>query len=368
MNSIKCMIIRAGTSKGVYFLEEDLPKNRDDWEEFLLDVMGSPDERQIDGVGGANSLTSKVAIIKQSSTVDIDVEYTFAQVSIIDNVVDFRGNCGNISSGVGVFAIKSGLVKKSSPTTTVRILNTNTNKIIENTVQIVDNEIAIEGNCKIAGVPNAFAKIDVTFLNPEGAVTGRLLPTGMVKDLVDTSVGKLDISIVDSANPVVFVKAEDIGLNGTELHYQFSKEKLNLIEEIRSIGCQMCNIEKKENATTLSPAVPKIAIVSYPKDYICSEGELCKAEDMDLLVRMMSMQKPHKALAITGGICISSASKIEGTIVQELTKNSSDSLVLGHPGGLMKVSNRTDNHNSKVTVERTARIIMIGVVFTKKHY
>jgi len=369
MNKIPCTIMRTGTSKGVFFKYEDMPKDREKWDAFLLDVMGSPDARQIDGLGGANALTSKVAIIKKADNKDYDVEYTFAQVSLTDNLVDFKGNCGNISSGVGPFAINEGLLEITSPITEVRILNTNTNKIIGAEVEIENGEAKVEGDTFIPGAPNSGSKIFLSFYDSEGSVTGKLLPTGNVVDRIKTSIGDINISIVDSANPLVFMNAKDIGLKGTELPDDYTDENLKLIEEIRSIAAEMCGFASKEEATKKSPAVPKSTVIAESADYEDLSGQKRNKEDMDVIVRMMSMQKPHKALAITGSVCITAAASIEGTLVNKLIKNKSDKITIAHPGGVMEtVAKVTNGKIDCVKVVRTARRIMKGLVYTRNNY
>lgn len=369
MKKTNCMIMRAGTSKGIFFKEEDMPANREEWPDFLLDIMGSPDKRQIDGLGGANSLTSKVAIIKKSNDINIDVDYTFAQVSIAEKTVDFKGNCGNISSGVGSFAIESGIISASKPIESIVIKNTNTGKVIQSDVRIKDGEVIEDGSIKIPGVPGSGSRIDLTFFEPEGAVTGKLLPTGKVKEKIITSIGDVQISIVDSANPLVFMRAEDLGLTGKELHYKFTEDKLRLVEEIRSIACELCGFAPREEATAKSPAVPKATIISEPKSYMTTSDEEAKAANMDMTIRMMSMQKPHQALAITGAVCTATAYEVKGSLVNEIVaQNDLKTIRLGHPGGVMNVQIKEKNNLKGFSVERTARVIMEGKVRLKRDY
>lgn len=174
MTRIPVTVMRGGTSKGVFINHEEMPVNKSDWEPFLLDIMGSPDQRQIDGLGGANSLTSKIAIIKKSDLEEADVDYTFAQVSISESLVDFKGNCGNISSAVGPYAIEQGLVQAVEPVTKVRIYNTNTKKVIVAEVEVENGKVKTEGSCMIPGVPGTGSPIYLSFENGEGAVTGKL--------------------------------------------------------------------------------------------------------------------------------------------------------------------------------------------------
>lgn len=371
MKKFPCVIMRAGTSKGVFFKQEDMPKDKDKWSDFLLDVMGSPDMRQIDGLGGANSLTSKVAIIGKSEKPGVDVDYTFAQVSLTQSVVDMKGNCGNISSGVGPFAVDEEIVPTDieAGVKEVVIINTNTDKIITSEVKIRNGKFDSVGNLEIPGVPGCGSDIGLSFYGSEGAVTGKVLPTGKTKESIVTSRGMIEISIVDAANPLVYMKAEDVGLKGSELPSEMTAEHLNYIEEVRSIAAELCGFASRENATLESPAVPKATIVSSAQTYRDMKGREYDAGKMDLSVRMMSMQKPHQALAITGAVCISVAAGIEGTIVQELVGQVGDEIRMAHPGGVMTTNIKMDGTAVKcVRVSRTARRIMEGYVFTNNEY
>lgn len=373
MEKYDFVLMRGGTSKAIFFNEENMPKDKSLWNEFLLDVMGSPDERQIDGMGGANSLTSKVAIISKSKRDDADIDYTFAQVSLTSQLVDFKGNCGNISSAVAPYAINQKILKPSvnDGRITVKIYNTNTNKIIESEIEVKDGQYYDKGNVEIPGVPGSASSVILSFNDAQGAVTGKLLPTGNATDKILTSKGEITISIVDAANPLVFINAEDIGLLGTELPEDFSQEQLDYIEEIRSISAELCGFCIKEEATTKSPAVPKSTIVSGAQEYTAVNGKKYSKEDSDILVRMMSMQKPHKALAITGAICIVYALYEDGTIVNKLIqdKNKIKTVKIGHPGGVMEAIPNLINGNLKgVKVERTARMIAEGQLNLKKTY
>ncbi|MFI3256200.1 MAG: PrpF domain-containing protein [Psittacicella sp.] len=368
MNKTPCFIVRGGTSKGIYFKESDMPQNRDNWEAFLLEVMGSPDMRQINGLGGANSLTSKVAIINNSQEDGVDLNYTFAQVSINKSLVDFKNNCGNISSGVATYAIASGLISPKDGICSVNIFNTNTQKLIKETLEVRNGRAVEIGNLAIPGVPGTGAKIDVSFYDPQGAVTKKLLPTGNPKDKIQTSIGEIEISIVDSANPLVFMNAKDLGLKGTELPSEYTPENLKLIEEVRSIACEMCGFASKEEATNISPAIPKSTIIASPQDLKDMSGNNILANEIDLIIRMMSMQKPHQALAVTGAVCSATAAKIKGTLVSEIVNIDKD-LTVAHPGGIMHIGIEEENSKLRsVSVERTARVIMEGFVYTDGKY
>ncbi|KWU55758.1 2-methylaconitate cis-trans isomerase PrpF family protein [Priestia megaterium] len=369
MTRIPVTVMRGGTSKGVFINHEEMPVNKSDWEPFLLDIMGSPDQRQIDGLGGANSLTSKIGIIKKSDLEKADVDYTFAQVSISESLVDFKGNCGNISSAVGPYAIEQGLVQAVEPVTKVRIYNTNTKKVIVAEVEVENGKVKTEGSCMIPGVPGTGSPIYLSFENGEGAVTGKLLPTGNAIDLLQTSIGTIKASIVDVGNPLVFVKAEDIGLKGAELPHEYTDKQLKLFEEIRSIAAEKAGLAPQDKATKLSPAVPKMTIISPPMDHRDGTGREKAASQMDVLIRMMSMQKPHQTLAITGAICTTAAIYTKGTLPSEMVQLKGDTVRLAHPMGIMETSvDLKDGQVNGIKVVRTARLIFEGFVYTKHTY
>ncbi|QIZ09148.1 3-methylitaconate isomerase [Priestia megaterium] len=366
---VPVVVMRGGTSKGVFFNFDDMPSDRSLWDEFMLDIMGSPDSRQIDGLGGANSLTSKAAIIKKSGFEGIDVEYTFAQVSIENQLVDFKGNCGNISSAVGPYAIEQGLVPAIEPITTVRIFNTNTQKVIISEVEVENGQVKTDGMCSIPGVPGTGSPIYLSFTNAEGAVTGKLFPTGNSIDVIQTPRGPINVSIIDVANPLVFVHAHDVGLKGNELPHELTPEKLTELEEIRSIAAEMCQFATKEEATKKSPAVPKLTIIAPPMDYIDVTGVERKTENMDCTIRMMSMQKPHQALAITGAICTTAGAFLNDTILSDTINVKQEVIRLAHPAGIMETKvDLIAGNITAIKVVRTARVILEGYAYTKKNY
>ncbi|MBU2699639.1 2-methylaconitate cis-trans-isomerase PrpF [Sporomusaceae bacterium BoRhaA] len=375
---VPCAIVRGGTSKGIFFKEHEIPAAGPLRDKFILRVFGSPDQRQIDGLAGANSLTSKVAIIGPSSREDADVDYTFGQVSFAAPVIDWLGNCGNISSAVGLYAVDEGFVKPVEPFTNVRIYNTNTDKMIYATVPVKDGKGQSEGDYEIQGVPGTGARILLEFDDPAGSVTKKLLPTGNAKDIIDLGEkGKFTVSVVDAANPVVFMKAEELGLKGTELPTEVENmpEVLRTIEEVRSVVAEMVGIvDDAKLATKLSPAIPKIGFVSKARDYKNPDGKIISGKDIDLVSRLASMQKMHRAYMVTGGVCTGAAANIEGTVVRELLDEEakkSDTLRIGHPYGVMDVKVTLDTENpdkyiKRVGVGRTARRIMEGYAYVPK--
>lgn len=370
---IPAVLMRGGTSKGAYLMMNDLPKDPELRDKAILAIYGSPDSRQINGIGGADPLTSKVALIASSKRENVDVDYTFGYVGIKDAVVDYEGNCGNMSSGVGPFAIAKGLVPVQEPITKVRIYNTNTQKVIEAEVPVKDGEVVTEGDYAIAGVPGTGAKIVINFLNSAGSKTGKLLPTGNVVDEITLKNGKtVRVSLVDAANPSVFVKAEDIGLTGKELPKDTEAEPaiLDIMEDIRTTAAVMMGLAESKEKT--SPAVPKVAFVAPPQDYITSDGGIVQRADVDLLARTKALAVMHKTYAVTGGICVGTAALIDGTVVNEIVSpqaKESGEVRIGHPSGVLEVfvdlkklpDNKWDLERAGVC--RTAKTIMEGMVY-----
>ncbi|EHI73593.1 3-methylitaconate isomerase [Streptococcus criceti] len=369
-------IYRGGTSKAVFIDEAVLPSDLGDREKILLKLMGSPDARQIDGLGGAVSTTSKVAIISKETVNDWDVNYTFAQVAVDKAVVSYSGNCGNISSAVGIYAIENNLVKTSSPQTLVRVYNTNTKKVINEYIPTPDGRLTYEGDFEISGVPGKGLKIELEFLEPAGAFSGQLFPTGQAKDVITLSDGKdIDVSLVDVANPLVYIRAEDIGLEGIETPEMIdSKDSLlQLLEEIRGKAAVLMGIIKDpKDSAVLTPGVPKLTIISKPKTYLTKEGKEIKKSDFDIAVRMMSMQKAHKSIALTGALCTGAATHLKGTIPYELVQDREigDKLEIAHSSGKISVSVKSEIVEGKTVIRsvssyRTARKIMTGTAFIK---
>jgi len=373
---IPAVYMRGGTSKGVYLMAGDLPEDPVTRDRVILDIYGSPDIRQINGMGGADPLTSKVALLAPSKRPGVDIDYTFGYVGIKDAVVDYEGNCGNISSGVGVYAIRQGLVEAVEPVTKVVIFNTNTNKIIEAMIPVKDGDVVFDGNYAIAGVPGHGARIVMNFPNSAGSKTGKLLPTGNVRDTMTLRNGRtVEVSLVDAANPSVFIKASDIGLTGMELPQDCERNPdiLTIMEEIRTKAGVMMGLAR--SVDQVGPAVPKIAFVAAARDYPSSDDALIKATEVDLLARTKAMSEMHKTYAVTGGICIATAAMIEGTVVNDVCSaegKSKGEIRVGHPSGVLEIF-----VDVRKTVEgawdlvqagvcRTARPIMDGEVYVSR--
>jgi len=374
------VIMRAGTSKGVFIKEENLPKDQKERDELILKIFGSPDIRQIDGLGGADPLTSKLAIIGPPTREDADVDYTFGQVSYTEPLIDYSGNCGNISAGVGPFAIDEGLVKVEEPYTTVRVHNTNTGKILVERVEVVNGKAKVKGDYSIAGVPGTGSEITIDFSDTAGSATGKLLPTGNAIDKIEvTGYGEIEASLVDAANPVVFVRAKDLNLTGIETPAQINanKEMLATLEEIRGKAAVMMGLVSDwKNAVKEAPAFPMIAFISPAQDYVdFTKGKEIKESDVDFVSRLMFMQVMHKTYAGTATICTGAAARIEGTIVNEAMKakgrGENSVLRIGHPAGVITVDAAAKFEDGvwkleKAAISRTARRIMDGYCYTVK--
>ncbi len=373
--------MRGGTSKGLFFHANHLPSDPKMRDAMLLAAYGSPDpnRRQIDGVGGAVSTTSKVAIISPSESPDYDVVYNFGQVSIDRPLVDFKGNCGNMSSAVGPFAVDEGLIAATEPITRVRIHQINTDKLIVAEVPVKDGHFDEAGDYQIAGVPGSGSKIILRFSDPGGSLTGKLFPTGKVKDNLDIpGMGRIELTIIDAANPVVLVQAAVLDLEGTEIEKIDTDETVKAqLERIRcAVAVEIGIAETIEEATQRSQAVPKIAWVSPPKSYHTPGGKAVNVAEIDLVARMMSMGTLHKSFAVSGAVATAGAARIPGTVVHDLMSPESrkkEIIKLGHPGGIIEVGavikeTKGNFYYKEAILGRTARRLMEGYVLVPEKY
>jgi hypothetical protein len=373
---IRTVVMRGGTSRALFFRPEDLPVDPGLRDRVVLKAFGGGDPygRQVDGLGGAVSTTSKMAIIAPASVPDADVDYTFGQINVTEPMIDYGGNCGNISSAVGPYAIDEGLVRGTDPITTVRIWQTNTRKRIIAHVPTAGGVHAVEGDYAIDGVPGTGAMITLEFLEPGGAMTGHVLPTGRPAEPMDVpGLGPVTVSLVDAANPVVFVRSADLALAGIEMPERLDGDPdlLRRIEAVRAHGAvRMGLAATPEDATRRSPGVPKIAFVSAPTAYRTSSGRPVEAGEMDLVGRIMSMGKLHRSYALTGAICTAVAALIDGTVVHEAARPGAAgerTIRIGHPAGIIEAGARVAQRDGqwlaeKVITRRTARRLMEGVV------
>lgn len=376
--SVKCSIVRGGTSKGIFILENELPRDPVLRDKYVLEIFGSPDVRQIDGLGGADVLTSKLAIVGPSSREDADVDYTFGQVSFVDAKVDYKSNCGNISAGVGPFAIDNGLVKAVEPYTTVRIHQVNTDSIINAKVEVKDGRAVIEGDLHIDGVPTLGSTVELDFSDSVGAITGKLLPTGNVTDTITTEDGtSYEVSIVDAAIPTVFIKAEALGMEGTETPAQIEGNAplMARIEEIRGRCAEKIGLtDDWKLSTQKCPYAPFFAVVSPSKAYHTFDGKDVAAEEIDLVSRLLFMQKMHKTHPVTGTVCMSTAARVPGSVVDQVLSQrgrENRKIIIGHPAGVIPVVSELETENGEYNLKtaailRTARTIMDGQVYVRK--
>lgn len=372
---IPCVVQRGGTSKGIYLHREDLPEDEALMTRVILSIFGSPDRRQIDGLGGAEPLTSKVAIIAPSKKPGADVDYTFGAVDLLEPIVDFSGNCGNLSSGVGPFAIDEGLVTATGSETVVRIYNTNTDKILKAFVPTSEGKTNYLGDFRIDGVPGTASKILLDYSETAGAVSGKLLPTGNPVDKVKIpSLGEIEISIVDAANPLVFFKAEALGFKGTEGPFdQKVLDALDKIELIRGTAAEILGmVDRADKARMSCPAIPMAAYVSPSNDYIAfTDGASIKAGDVDFVSRVFYMQEMHKLYPGTGTVCTGAAAMIEGTVVNAVTAKrafETETVRIGHPSGIITIEAAVEKTPAgfkltKAAFARTSRRIMEGQVY-----
>lgn len=376
----RCAVYRGGTSKGVFFHENDLPPDPAARARILLAAFGSPDSRQIDGLGGATSQTSKAMLIAVSGRQDADVESTFGQVDISRPLVDWGGNCGNMTAAIGPFAVDEGLIRAVEPATTVRIYNTNTRKIIVATVPTAEGRAQAEGDFRIPGAPFPGARIDLEFTEPGGSMTGRLLPTGKPTDILTLADGRrIAVSIVDAANPVVFADAAELGLAGSELPLELEARTnvMATLEEIRGVAAEMLQIVRdRREAKAVSPGVPKVAYVAPPREYATTSGAVLPAGSMDLQGRFLSMGTAHRSYPVTGAICTAAAAVVKGTLVHAASRATLKEGVpavvrIGNPFGVMDAKVRWDVQAGATrilgaTVGRTARRIMEGYVYVPR--
>jgi 2-methylaconitate cis-trans-isomerase PrpF len=373
--SFPCLFMRGGSSRGAFIRRSHLPDDISQRDAVLLAAYGSPDSRQVDGIGGADPLTSKAALVELSEREDADVEYTFCQVGIDQPVISTGGNCGNMLAGVGPFAIMTGLVEPREPFTKVRIFVTNISQVIIATVPVKDGMPLVEGNCVIAGVPDAGAKIMLDFGDCAGSISGHLLPTGAVTTTIDLVDDRAEVSLIDAATPFVFVSAKHIGVTGAELPDAIlgNPALMKKLEAARSwAAVQLGLVASAAQATELSPNIPRVMMVTAPQDYETISGQLIRKGDVDIVVRQMAMQRPHRALAVTGAVCAAVGSTVEGSLLWKIAGSADGNLRIGHPAGVLHVRASTKRNAAgelRVTsavIERTARLIMSGGLYVRR--
>jgi 2-methylaconitate isomerase len=382
---IPAVFMRGGTSKGVFFRASDLPTDPGQRDRILLRVIGSPDpyEKQIDGMGSATSSTSKVVLIGPSSRDDCDVDYLFGQVSIDKPVIDWSGNCGNLTSAVGPYAIAQGLLKaKRDGTAVVRIWQANIQKRIISHVPMKDGEVVEDGDFKLDGVTFPAAEIRLEFLDPGGdsedastpdaSASGGMFPTGNVVDQLDVpGFGRVTATLINGGNPTIFVDAESIGLRGDEMQAFINADTALLArcEALRAeAAVRMGLAATPAEATERRPHTPKLAFVAPPRPYVASSGKRVESSTIDLTARILSMGKLHHAMTGTGAVAIAVAAVIPGTVVNRLTAiRGSGEIRFGHPSGVTTVGAEAELRDgewvvARVKISRSARRLMEGHV------
>ena len=352
LKSIPCTMMRGGTSKGVYFLKSDLPENDSARDHLLLRVMGSPDERQINGVGGANPLTSKVAIVSQSGIPNVDIDYLFAQVVVDQPVVGYGQNCGNILAGVGQFAIEKGLVLANDPTTDVVIHMVNSGDNAIATILTPGGKVTYEGEVEIDGVPGKAAAVRLNFLDTAGSVCGSLLPSGNIIDVIDG----IELTCIDNGMPIVVMRATDFNIDGTESVSQLeSNKKLkSSIENIRIEAGHLMNLGDVTEKT-----IPKMTLVSEPKN-----GGI-------ISTRSFIPHRCHSTIGVFAAVTVATACLIPGTPAAQIAvniSNKNDRMLIEHPSGGMDVDIELEISGRDINIKRsgflrTARKLFEGEVF-----
>lgn len=376
---IPAVYMRGGTSKGVFFLREDLPVDPARRDRILLRVIGSPDPygKHIDGMGGATSSTSKVVIVGPSARPDCDVDYLFGAVSVEKPVIDWSGNCGNLSSAIGPFAIAQGLVASGeNGIKTVRIWQANIEKVIIAHVPVAGGEVVEEGEFELDGVTFPAAEIALEFLDPaadgDDTGSGGMFPTGLLTESLEVpGVGAIEVTLINAGNPTIFVDAAALGLNGAELQPEVNSDAALLAraEAIRACGAVAMGLSRTpQEATELRPHTPKLAFVASPRAYTTSDGKAVAADAIDLLARIFSMGQLHHAMTGTGAVAIAAAAAIPGTVVSRIAPVRADGQVrFGHPSGSLSVGAEAGQVGgawavTKVLMSRTARRLMEGHV------
>ncbi|AYF35593.1 2-methylaconitate cis-trans isomerase PrpF [Vreelandella alkaliphila] len=378
--SIPATYMRGGTSKGVFFTLDNLPEAArvpgEARDKLLMRVIGSPDpyEKQIDGMGGATSSTSKTVILSKSESSDHDVDYLFGQVSIDKPFVDWSGNCGNLSAAVGPYAIANGLVDPAkipqNGVAEVRIWQVNISKTIVSKVPIVNGQVQETGDFELDGVTFPAAEIPVAFMDPADG-EGAIFPTGsLVDDLEVPGVGVLKATLINAGIPTVFVNAQDIGYTGCELQEAINSDAkaLAMFETIRAHAAVRMGLIKHVDEAASRQHTPKVAFVAPPASYTASSGKAVNAENIDLVVRALSMGKLHHAMMGTAAVAIGAAAAIQGTLVNLAAGGEErEAVTFGHPSGSLRVGAKASLADGRWQIDqavmsRSARVLMEGSV------
>ena len=366
--ALPAVFMRGGTSKGLFFHRRDLPAERAAWDALFLSALGSPDPhgRQLDGMGGGISSLSKVVVVSPSTRPGVDIDYLFGQVAVERALVDYRSNCGNLTAAVGPFAVDEGLVRAMDGEARLTLHNLNLDQTIEARFEVAGGRAVVEGETVLDGVAGQGAPIELSFLEPGGAVTGRLLPTGRARDVLDVpGFGAIEATLIDASTALVIVRADALGLRGVELPDAIERDPslLARLEAIRRAAAAAMGIPPE------TESVPKVGFVAPPVDAMTLSGARLAAGAADLSARVISMGRPHRALPLTAALALAAAARIPGTIAAGATCSGiadDASVRLGHPSGVAEIavelSAADPPHVARVTVTRTARRLMEGRV------
>lgn len=379
---IRAVFMRGGTSKAVMFRREDLPADRTAWDPIFLSALGAPDPdaRQLDGMGGGVSSLSKVCIVGPPTRADADVDYTFGQVGVRDALVDYSGSCGNMSSAIGPFALDEGLLPAAprNGEVAVRIHDTNAGRIIVARFEARDGEAMVEGELVLDGVSGSGAPIRLDFMDPGGARSGHLLPSGRARDVLDVpGVGAIEATMVDAASPCVFIRAEAVGATGTETPQQLdvAAPLLERLDALRRHAAVAMGLAKDPEAARAKPSLPRVAMLTPPREARLANGRIVAANEADLGIRMISMGQPHRAVTATGALCLAVACRIPGSIAAEVAAaaDPAQPIRIAHASGVVLVdaavvadpAQRGGVHCHHATLYRTARRLFEGNVLVR---
>ncbi|PIC70247.1 PrpF protein [Sporosarcina sp. P16b] len=368
--AVPCTVYRGGTSRGVFFKESDLPKSKSAQEQIFMSAIDAYNPSQVNGLGSGTSHTSKVIVIRETDSKQACLAYTFYQVGIGEAIVDSAGTCGNLMAAVGAYAIDEGLAK--SPLTDgiceVIVLNENINRLVRLEVPVVDGVAQVDGDYLMAGIAHTGAKISVSILSPGGGKTGTTFPADTRTDLVMNE-QKVSVTISDIVNPFIFVNAQDFGLDGSESNNILSENQglLTKLEALRVQGAVVAGMSETTDAAKEVPSIPKIALIASPCDYVTTSGIEVKAEEIDIIARMVSMGKFHRTFAGSGLYNLASTLLINGTIPNDCYTISElkqlQNVRIGHPDGIAEVTVELTSDRGDVAavgLDRTARRILKG--------
>ncbi|MEC8871840.1 MAG: PrpF domain-containing protein [Pseudomonadota bacterium] len=372
---IPAVFMRGGTSKALMFHRRDLPSDTSLWPELFVAALGANDPygRQLDGMGGGISSLSKVCVVSPSEKPGADIDYSFFQLNPTTDLVDLSASCGNMSAAVGPFAVDEGLVSSVGTEARVRIFSTNTTRMIHSSFSVDQGEAVVDGKMSLPGVAGLGSPVRLEFKNPGGGATGHLLPTGKPVDEIRLPGGtSIKASMADAGNPCVFVQARDLGLTGTEMPDEIQRNP-QILESLEAVRCQasvLMGIARDIGEASRIPGIPKIAFLSPAQDMTTLAGETVSAAECDILVRMISLGQPHRAIPVTGALCVAVAARVDGSLVSRMfdTTRCGSELRLAHPSGVTNVDARLEQREgnwyaASVTIYRTARRLMDGYVY-----